>query len=250
MPVSPSSDVSAARIRDLEQALADSERKREALKRRIQSLTQPYETPDDIRLEDIFNIEEIQRLQDLFADACKVASIITRVDGTPITQPSNFCRLCATIIRGNDKGLARCSESDAAIRKLSADSPYIQKCQCTGLWNAGANVSVGGRHIANWLIGQVRDDTQSQRDALDLAESRSSDVALVIADVVMPGLNGRELVDRIRARCPTIKALFMFGYTSDVIAHRGVLEDGVQFIQKPFTLEELAVHVRAAMAAP
>ena len=84
-------------------------------------------------------------------------------------------------------------------------------------------------------------------DALHLAESHTGAIDLVITDVVMPELNGRQLVDRIKAIYPGIKSLFMSGYTANVIAHRGVIEAGVNFIQKPFSAKDLAVQVRAAM---
>jgi YesN/AraC family two-component response regulator len=60
----------------------------------------------------------------------------------------------------------------------------------------------------------------------------------------MPGMNGRELADQLRVLNPDIKTLFMSGYTANVIAHRGVLEEGVNFIQKPFSKKDLAVKVR------
>ena len=57
-----------------------------------------------VYLNELFNLDDIQRLQDLFADAHGVASIITQVDGTPITKPSNFTNLCMNIIRKTEKG--------------------------------------------------------------------------------------------------------------------------------------------------
>ena len=60
-------------------------------------------------------------------------------------------------------------------------------------------------------------------------------------------MNGRELADRLLAIRPTIKRLFMSGYTADVIAHRGVLDEGINFIQKPFSLKDLAVKIRAVI---
>ena len=158
----PSYDDLIARVRELERSHAHGERVRAALKRRIASLTRPPEDPGEIRLEDLFDIEEIQRLQDHFSRATNVASIITRVDGTPITRPSNFCRLCEQVIRETDRGFANCCKSDAVIGQLSPDGPIIQPCMSGGLWDAGAGISVGGRHIANWLIGQVRDETQTE----------------------------------------------------------------------------------------
>lgn len=136
-------------------------RAEEALEQRILALTIPLDSPEHINFEDLFNIDDIQRLQDEFASATGVASIITHTDGTPITRPSNFSRLCNEIIRKTEKGLANCYKSDAVIGRLSDKGPIIQQCLSGGLWDAGAGISVGGKHIANWLIGQVRDETQT-----------------------------------------------------------------------------------------
>lgn len=72
----------------------------------------------------------------------------------------------------------------------------------------------------------------------------SGPIRLLITDVVMPGMNGRELADRVRKMHPLVKCLFMSGYTSNVIAHQGVLDKGDQFIEKPFTTKTLAAKVR------
>ena len=81
-------------------------------------------------------------------------------------------------------------------------------------------------------------------DALALAEGYAGTIHLLITDVVMPGLNGKELMDRLTALRPGIKVLFMSGYTSDVIAHQGVIDEGVAFLQKPFSVNTLAQKVR------
>jgi PAS domain S-box-containing protein len=107
---------------------------------------------------DIFNLADVQHLQDLFADAHGVASIITDTEGKPITKPSNFTRLCENIIRKTDKGCANCFKSDAVIGSHNPDGAIIQPCLSGGLWDAGASITVGGKHIGNWLIGQVRNE--------------------------------------------------------------------------------------------
>ncbi len=80
--------------------------------------------------------------------------------------------------------------------------------------------------------------------ALELAKAHGADIRLLISDVIMPEMNGRDLADRIQAFCPNLKILFMSGYTADVIAHRGILDAGVHFIQKPFSRSDLARKVR------
>ncbi|MGB3224426.1 MAG: PAS domain S-box protein [Desulforhopalus sp.] len=84
-------------------------------------------------------------------------------------------------------------------------------------------------------------------EALELAGAHPQTVDMLITDVVMPEMNGRDLAGRIAALYPHIKILFMSGYTANVIAHHGVLDEGVSFLQKPFSVHELAVKTRQAL---
>jgi two-component system cell cycle sensor histidine kinase/response regulator CckA len=81
-------------------------------------------------------------------------------------------------------------------------------------------------------------------EAVDLAENHQGMIHLLVTDVVMPGMNGKELKDRLVTRLPGLKTLFMSGYTADVIARQGVLEAGVPFLQKPFSIYTLTSKVR------
>ncbi|MBN2130504.1 MAG: PAS domain S-box protein [Sedimentisphaerales bacterium] len=81
-------------------------------------------------------------------------------------------------------------------------------------------------------------------EALKSAAGHSGDLDVLLTDVVMPGMDGRQLAKRISAIKPKVKTLFMSGYTTDVIVQRGVLDDGVHFLSKPFTRTELAGRVR------
>lgn len=86
--------------------------------------------------------------------------------------------------------------------------------------------------------------------ALTLASRHPGPIHLLITDVVMPGMNGKALFERLQASRGDLKCLFMSGYTANVIAHHGVLEEGVEFLQKPFTVEALAARVRKVLEAP
>ncbi len=88
---------------------------------------------------------------------------------------------------------------------------------------------------------------KSPSEALEVAQAHSGEISLLLTDVVMPEMNGRELANQLKILCPGIKCLFMSGYTANVIAHRGVFEEGVQFIQKPFSTKGLAAKVRKAL---
>jgi PAS domain S-box-containing protein len=87
----------------------------------------------------------------------------------------------------------------------------------------------------------------SPAEALDLAKQHSGRIDLLMTDVVMPGMNGRELADRLLALRPGLKRLYMSGYTADVIAHHGVLDEGVRFIQKPFSMKVLTEKLREVL---
>jgi two-component system cell cycle sensor histidine kinase/response regulator CckA len=83
--------------------------------------------------------------------------------------------------------------------------------------------------------------------ALLLCEEFKEPIHLILTDVVMPGMSGRKLVDRLKEIHPEMKVLYMSGYTDNAIVHHGVLEEGTNFIQKPFTLDGLARKVREVL---
>ena len=84
--------------------------------------------------------------------------------------------------------------------------------------------------------------------ALKTAQDHTGKIDLLITDVVMPEMTGRDLSVRLLSVYPDLKVLYMSGYTADVIAHRGILETGAQFIQKPFNKDELARKIRDALS--
>ncbi len=84
-------------------------------------------------------------------------------------------------------------------------------------------------------------------DALRLANEHDDELHLLLTDVIMPGMNGRELSRELQSLYPDLKVLFMSGYTDNVIAHQGVLEAGVHFLQKPFNLQTLAFRLREVL---
>jgi two-component system, cell cycle sensor histidine kinase and response regulator CckA len=96
-------------------------------------------------------------------------------------------------------------------------------------------------------LGYTVMTADSPNQALRLAEEGPIKIDLLITDVVMPGMNGKELSSQLQEICPGLKTLFMSGYTANVIAHRGVLDEGIHFIQKPFSTESMAIKVRAAL---
>jgi PAS domain S-box-containing protein len=84
----------------------------------------------------------------------------------------------------------------------------------------------------------------SPADAIRLAKKHTDDIHLIITDVIMPEMNGHDLVKELISLNKQVKCLFMSGYTADAIAHHGVLDEGVYFIHKPLSLQNLAATVR------
>jgi DNA-binding response OmpR family regulator len=87
-------------------------------------------------------------------------------------------------------------------------------------------------------------------EALRMAKEHGGRIHLLITDVVMPEMNGRDLANLLIALHPEIVCLFMSGYSGDVITHHGMLDEGVNFIQKPFSIQALAAKVREVLDSP
>ena len=87
-------------------------------------------------------------------------------------------------------------------------------------------------------------------EALEIARKYSDDIHLLLTDVVLPGLNGVEVSERLKVIRPHVKVLFVSGYMADVIARRAVLSPGVSLLPKPFTADGLASKLREVLAEP
>ena len=88
---------------------------------------------------------------------------------------------------------------------------------------------------------------ENGKEALAISESHHGPLHLLLTDVVMPEMNGRDLFARASRHHPELKVVYMSGYTDNVIAHQGVLDENIAFIQKPFTLHALAAKVREVL---
>ncbi|WP_458775090.1 PAS domain-containing protein [Desulforhopalus sp. 52FAK] len=110
----------------------------------------------------------------------------------------------------------------------------------------GSILTLGKRILGD--LGYTVLAATSPNEAINLAEEHSHEIKLLITDVIMPEMNGRELSEQLQMFYPNLKVLFMSGYTANVIAHLGVLNDGVCFLPKPFSKMEMAVKVREVLA--
>lgn len=114
---------------------------------------------------------------------------------------------------------------------LVEDNPNILDLACELLQNLGYTVL----------------DALTPEEALRHARNHVGPIDLLLTDVVMPEMNGRDLAEQIRPLHPNITPIFTSGYTADVIATNGILDDGLHFIQKPFTRDSLAAAIREAL---
>jgi CheY-like chemotaxis protein len=84
-------------------------------------------------------------------------------------------------------------------------------------------------------------------EALDVCERHEGPIHIMLTDVVMPKMSGRELAELLGPRYPDMKVLYMSGYTDNAIVHHGMLEEGIEFIHKPFTADNIALRVREVL---
>lgn len=87
----------------------------------------------------------------------------------------------------------------------------------------------------------------SPKEAVRIENSHPDKIDMLLTDVVMPEMNGQDLAEKILSDFPGMKCLFMSGYTANVIAHHGILDKGVHFIQKPLSRNTLCAKVREVL---
>jgi two-component system, cell cycle sensor histidine kinase and response regulator CckA len=151
-------------------------------------------------------------------------------------------------------------------RKGSTFKIYFPRCTGTAAsekveapaepqWGKGETVLLVEDDVAMLILGKgmlerlgyVVLAASTPNEAVNLAEEHTGKIHLLITDVVMPQMSGRDLAERLVSLDPNMRRLFMSGYTANVIAHRGVLDEGVYFIQKPFSMMDLATKVREVL---
>ncbi len=134
---------------------------------------------------------------------------------------------------------------DDAVAEVEPDNPTVDAS------TTGTVLLVEDEAMVRALARRVLDehgftvlDAEDGQEALLLSRKFSGAIDLLLTDVVMPGMNGRELFEQLRQDRPGLRALFMSGYTEHAIARRGALEPGTDFLQKPFTVRGLLARVQ------
>ena len=143
--------------------------------------------------------------------------------------------------------------------------PRVEETEATSPTDAPAPRHIGGsetillvedaedvRDLARDILGLMGYNLMTASnpvEAIQVSQDHSGVIQLLLTDVVMPGMSGRQLADRLVADRPGLKVLFMSGYTDNAIVHHGVLDPGTAFVQKPFTPDSLSRKVREVLDA-
>ncbi|MEC4684961.1 MAG: PAS domain S-box protein [Nitrospirota bacterium] len=144
--------------------------------------------------------------------------------------------------------LSRFAEEASCVPAAPAPETVQQGTETVLLVEDEVTIMKMAKHMLEKL-GYTVLAVSTPAEALRQIETYPEDIHLLITDIVMPEMNGRHLADQLCSIKPSLKCLFMSGYTANAIAHRGILEEGVHFIQKPFSIKDLSAKVREALAS-
>jgi CheY-like chemotaxis protein len=128
-------------------------------------------------------------------------------------------------------GAQRSAPQAAGAVLLVEDQAEVRRLACTILRNMGFAVLEAG----------------DAGEALAVAQRFDGEIRVMLTDVIMPGMNGKELAERMQQLRPQTKVVFMSGYTDRIMSRDGVLDDSVVYLQKPFTAEQLSAIVRRVL---
>lgn len=182
--------------------------------------------PDDrhqesYRLENLFALSELQEMQDAFAAALGVASIITDIDGKPITRPSNYCTFCTRVVASTEKGRRLCAHSHSMECSPDRGAPSFKYCLSAGFMDGGAGIFVGDIHVANWLIGQVMDSEDSDARMMAFCRDIGADEAEFTAALAQVTRMSRKRYEEIS------HMLFVFARQLSALAIQNALQSDI-----------------------
>ncbi len=140
-------------------------------------------------------------------------------------------RQCGPVEARGSEGAESARRSGCETILLVEDEPAVLKLATRVLESQGYTVLAANGPV----------------EALRLAGEHAAKLDLLMTDVIMPAMNGRELAKSVLALAPRVRCLFMSGYTADILTPHGVQEEGMHFLQKPFSVDQLAARVREAL---
>lgn len=157
-----------------------------------------YDSIEKYEFEDLFDLDEVQRLTDAISMALEVGVVIVSPSGVPITKPSNFCNFCMNVVRKTPIGSKNCEYSDSVLGKRS-DKPIVSRCLSAGLMDAGVSIIIDGKHLASWMIGQVmiEDEEMSEEEQRERARFLGIDEEVFVESIKMIPKKSREQFNRI-----------------------------------------------------
>lgn len=157
-----------------------------------------YEGIEKYEFEDLFDLDEIQRLTDAISMALEVGIVIVSPTGVPITKPSNFCNFCMNVVRKTPIGSKNCEYSDSVLGKRS-DKPIVSRCLSAGLMDAGVSIVINGKHLASWMIGQVMIEKEEMSEAEQRERARvlGIDEEVFVESIQVIPKKSREQFERI-----------------------------------------------------
>jgi len=220
--------------------IAERKQMQKTIEQRIVALTRPLNQPENISFDDLFDVTEFQRIQDEFSNATGVTSALFRPDGSEITVVSNTSHFCRHVIRSTEKGCANCAKSDAFFgQSPNPNGPMVHRCLSAGLWDGCISLVVGDRHIANWMIGQVRDETQTEEQALQYAREIGADEAVFLKGYrKLPCMSGEKFAQ-------IAQALFTLANQLSTSAYQNIQQ--ARFIAERQKAEEDLLRLSAAI---
>ncbi len=202
---------------------------------------------ENYSFEDLFDIEDIQKLADAMSKTFEIGVVFTAPDGHPITTPSNFCDFCINVVRKTEKGLKNCYHSDEVLGRVHPEGTVIAPCLSAGLLDAGTSIVVGGKHVASCLMGQVMieglldDEERNRKNAEDIGV----DYDVYIASLKKIPVRTREQFERIVSFVNlVVKQLSELGYKNflqkEEIRFRKQLEEELE--REKEALQYLTTH--------
>ncbi len=150
------------------------------LRKRMEHLLSPVKDIEGITLNDLFEVSQLQNLQDALVDALRVSSVITDENGVHFTKSANVNGIC-NLVKETEKGGVLCRNTTEELQKSLIENPVSQSTTCLscGFIDSVAPIIVGGRHIGNWLIGQVIPKSINKNSLIEYTTSLGLDATQI-----------------------------------------------------------------------
>lgn len=192
---------------------------------------------EEVRLQDIFDMDFMQRFQDAFSTAMGIAAITVDIHGTPVTQPSNFTEFCMKYTRGCPKGNAGCEQCDAdgGARASREGKPQVYDCHA-GLVDLAAPIMLNGKQVGSILGGQVLTHPMDEEHIRQKAQEFGID-----PDAYVAAAKKTPVVDRKRLEAAA-QALYLF---SSAFSQMGMYNHQLRKLSG--NINETTVRVSATM---